>query len=118
VVDNLSDPDAVLVFDETGQEKSGIMTAGVGRQYTGTAGKITNAIDAVYCTYATSRGHCLIDGDLYVQKAYGAPVRAGAIRLAVPHAVAAPRAGPQQPTPIPMATPQSRPYRLGGAWSR
>jgi SRSO17 transposase len=70
VVDNLSDPDATLVFDETGQEKSGIMTAGVGRQYTGTVGKITNAIVAVYCTYATSRGHCLIDGDLYVQKAW------------------------------------------------
>jgi SRSO17 transposase len=70
VVDNLRDPDAVLVFDETGQEKSGIMTAGVGRQYTGTAGKITNAVVAVYCTYATSRGHCLIDGDLYVQKAW------------------------------------------------
>jgi SRSO17 transposase len=70
VVDNLRDPEAVLVFDETGQEKSGIMTAGVGRQYTGTAGKITNAIVAVYCTYATSRGHCLIDGDLYVQKAW------------------------------------------------
>jgi SRSO17 transposase len=70
VVDNLADPEAVLVFDETGQEKSGIMTAGVGRQYTGTVGKITNAVVAVYCTYATSRGHCLIDGDLYVQKAW------------------------------------------------
>ncbi len=64
----LGTSDAVLVFDETGQEKSGTATAGVGRQYTGTAGKITNAVVAVYCTYASSRGHCLIDGDLYVQK--------------------------------------------------
>ncbi len=70
VVENLEDPEAVLVFDETGQEKSGVMTAGVGRQYTGTAGKITNAIVAVYCTYATRHGHGLIDGDLYTQKAW------------------------------------------------
>ena len=70
VVRHLGDAGGGLVFDETGQEKSGTMTAGVGRQYTGTAGKITNAIVAVYCTYTTRHGHCLIDGDLYAQKGW------------------------------------------------
>jgi SRSO17 transposase len=67
-VRHLADPGAGLVFDETGQEKSGNATAGVGRQYTGTAGKITNAVVAVYTTYASRHGHALIDGDLYAQE--------------------------------------------------
>ena len=63
----LAAPGAVLVFDETGQEKKGEATAGVGRQYTGTTGQVSNAVVAVYCTFASPLGHCLIDGDLYVQ---------------------------------------------------
>lgn len=51
VVKHLRSSDAVLVLDETGQEKKGTHTAGVGRQYTGTAGKVTNCIVAVYATY-------------------------------------------------------------------
>ncbi len=38
----LSDPDAVLVIDETGFLKQGKASCGVGRQYTGSAGKVTN----------------------------------------------------------------------------
>ncbi|WP_374227363.1 IS701 family transposase [Streptomyces sp. AC512_CC834] len=67
-VRHLTAPGAVLVFDETGQEKKGTATAGVGRQYTGTTGQVSNAVVAVYCTYASALGHCLIDGDLYVQE--------------------------------------------------
>ncbi|MFF0041631.1 IS701 family transposase [Streptomyces mirabilis] len=67
-VRHLAAPGAVLVFDETGQEKKGTATAGVGRQYTGTTGQVSNAVVAVYCTYASAWGHCLIDGDLYVQE--------------------------------------------------
>ena len=37
-----------LIFDETGQLKKGTATAGAGSQYTGTAGRIENAIVAVY----------------------------------------------------------------------
>ena len=58
----------VLIFDETGDLKKGRATAGVGRQYTGTAGRIENAIVAVYAAYATAHGHALIDRELYVQK--------------------------------------------------
>ena len=44
----------VLIFDETGDLKKGTSTAATGRQYTGTAGRIENAIVAVYATYATA----------------------------------------------------------------
>jgi SRSO17 transposase len=42
-LERLADPDAVLVFDETGFLKQGKASCGVGRQYTGSAGKITNS---------------------------------------------------------------------------
>ena len=45
----------VLIFDETGEVKQGAATAGTGRQYTGTAGRIENAIVAVYAGYATAQ---------------------------------------------------------------
>jgi SRSO17 transposase len=57
----------VLIFDETGQANKGTKTAAVGRQYSGTMGRVENMIVAVYTTYATKRGHALIDRDLYVQ---------------------------------------------------
>jgi SRSO17 transposase len=42
------------------------MSAGVQRQYTGTAGRIENAQVAVYLTYTAPRGHALIDRELYL----------------------------------------------------
>ena len=42
VAERLGSLDAVLVVDDTGFEKKGRCSAGVQRQYTGTAGKITN----------------------------------------------------------------------------
>lgn len=62
----LGDPDGVLVPDETGDLKKGAHTVGVQRQYTGTAGRIENAQVAVYMTYASRRGHTLIDRRLYL----------------------------------------------------
>ena len=41
-LETLADPDAVLVLDETGFLKQGKASCGVHRQYTGSAGKITN----------------------------------------------------------------------------
>src|SRR4051812_19245033 len=40
-LETLADPDAVLVFDETGFLKQGKASCGVARQYTGSAGKNT-----------------------------------------------------------------------------
>jgi SRSO17 transposase len=44
--------DAVLIFDDTGFLKQGHSSVGVSRQYTGTAGKVTNCQVAVTCQYA------------------------------------------------------------------
>lgn len=65
-----ADPDAVLVVDETGDVKKGTKTVGVQRQYSGTAGRVENCQVAVYLTYASRRGHALIDRALYLPKSW------------------------------------------------
>lgn len=70
VLDGLGSERAVLVVDETGDLKKGTRTVGVQRQYTGTAGRIENAQVAVYLTYATTRGHALIDRALYMPRSW------------------------------------------------
>ncbi|MFE1458681.1 IS701 family transposase [Streptomyces sp. NPDC058735] len=57
---------AVLIVDETGFVKKGRSSAGVQRQYTGTAGRIENAQVGVFLALATSRGRALIDRMLYL----------------------------------------------------
>src|SRR5712671_2290726 len=47
------DDDAVLVIDETGFLKQGKASCGVARQYTGSAGKITNCQIGVFATYVS-----------------------------------------------------------------
>lgn len=70
VVENLSDDEAVLVVDETGDLKKATATVGVQRQYTGTAGQIENAQVAVYLVYSAARGHAAIDRALYVPRSW------------------------------------------------
>jgi SRSO17 transposase len=70
VVEQLGEPDAVLVLDETGFVKKGTHSAGVARQYTGTAGRIENAQVGVFLAYAAPTGVALIDRDLYLPKAW------------------------------------------------
>jgi len=72
VVEHLGDPQAVAVLDETGQEKKGEHTAGVKRQYVGCAGQVANAINVVYCTYASARGHAQVGARLYLPKEWAA----------------------------------------------
>src|SRR5277367_2179359 len=67
-LETLADPDAVLVLDETGFLKQGKASCGVGRQYTGSAGKITNCQIGVFATYASRHGHAFIDRALYLPK--------------------------------------------------
>jgi SRSO17 transposase len=66
VVETLGDPDAVLVLDETGFLKKGTKSAGVARQYTGTAGRIENAQVGVFLAYASRYGTAFLDRALYL----------------------------------------------------
>ena len=63
-------PDAVLVIDETGFLKQGKASCGVARQYTGSAGKITNCQIGVFAAYVSRHGHAFIDRALYLPKAW------------------------------------------------
>lgn len=69
-IEALGDPDGVLVVDETGFLKKGVHSVGVGRQYSGTAGRIENCQIGVFASYASRWGHALIDRQLYLPKAW------------------------------------------------
>ena len=66
VVEHLGDPEAVLVPDETGFLKKGDKSAGVQRQYSGTAGRVENCQVGVFLGYASRHGRALIDRALYL----------------------------------------------------
>ena len=66
--DLLAEPSGILVVDETGFLKSGSHSAGVQRQYTGTAGKTENCQIGVFVSYQSSRGRCLIHQRLYMPR--------------------------------------------------
>lgn len=66
VVENLGEAEASLVVDETGFPKQGQHSAGVKRQYSGTLGKVANCQIGVFLTYASRRGHALLDRELYL----------------------------------------------------
>jgi len=70
VVETLAAPDAVLVVDETGFLKQGRASCGVARQYTGSAGKITNCQIGVFMAYVSGQGHAFIDRALYLPRAW------------------------------------------------
>jgi SRSO17 transposase len=81
VIEHLGADDAVLVIDETGFLKQGKASCGVGRQYTGSAGKITNCQIGVFAAYVSTRGHAFIDRALYLPKSW----TGDAPRLAAAH---------------------------------
>ncbi|GHO47201.1 hypothetical protein KSX_84710 [Ktedonospora formicarum] len=70
VSESLSTPEAVVVIDETGFLKKGSKSVGVQRQYSGTAGRIENCQIGVFLSYASARGHALLDRELYLPKSW------------------------------------------------
>ena len=83
VADHLGDPQGILIVDETGFLKKGVHSAGVARQYSGTAGRIENCQVGVFAAYVGSRGHALVDRELYLSKAWtNDPARLQAVGLA------------------------------------
>ena len=69
-METLADPDGVVVLDETGFLKQGRASCGVARQYTGSAGKITNCQIGVFAAYVSRHGHAFIDRALYLPKSW------------------------------------------------
>ena len=81
-VETLASPAAVLVIDETGFLKQGKASCGVARQYTGSAGKISNCQIGVFAAYVSGKGHAFIDRALYLPKGWtGAPERLAAAHV-------------------------------------
>jgi SRSO17 transposase len=70
VVEHLGDSEAVVVADDTGFVKKGMKSAGVQRQYSGTAGRIENCQIGVFLAYASRHGHALIDRELYIPESW------------------------------------------------
>jgi len=62
----MGDEPAVLVIDETGFLKQGDKSAGVKRQYSGTAGRVENCQVGVFLSYATAQGTAVIDRELFL----------------------------------------------------
>jgi SRSO17 transposase len=56
------------LIDETGFLKQGKASCGAARQYTGSAGKITNNQTGVFASHISRHGHAFIDRALYLPK--------------------------------------------------
>jgi SRSO17 transposase len=66
VIEQLGEAAGILVVDETGFVKKGKQSAGVARQYSGTAGRRENSQIGVFLSYASSKGAAFIDRALYL----------------------------------------------------
>lgn len=79
VVEYLGDAGGVLIVDDTGFLKKGTRSAGVQRQYSGTAGRVENCQIGTFLAYASDDGHALVDRELYVPESWTADrIRCGA----------------------------------------
>jgi len=70
ILEHLQTPQAVLILDETGFLKKGTQSAGVQRQYSGTAGRVENCQIGVFLAYATPSGTALMDRELFLPKSW------------------------------------------------
>ncbi len=66
VMEHLREEGGILVVDETGFIKKGKKSAGVARQYSGTAGRRENCQVGVFLLYASRSGQAFIDRALYL----------------------------------------------------
>ncbi len=70
VADKLGEDGGVLIIDDTGFIKKGTTSAGVQRQYSGTAGRTENCQIGVFAAYAAAGGRALVDRELYLPKSW------------------------------------------------
>jgi SRSO17 transposase len=87
VVEQLGDPAAILVLDETAVVKKGTASAGVDKQYAGSVGKLENAQVGVFLAYASPQGVAFLDRALYLPEAWTTD-RARAQAAGIPDTVA------------------------------
>ncbi len=69
-LEQLGQESAILAIDETSFPKRGKKSAGVGVQYCGTTGQVENCQVGVFLSYVTTKGHTLIDRELYLPFAW------------------------------------------------
>jgi SRSO17 transposase len=77
VREHLADPAAILVIDETGFLEKGTKSAGVERQYCGTAGKLDNCQVGVFLAYSSqlpAQTQVLVDRELYLPEDWASDV--------------------------------------------
>ncbi len=72
VIEQLGEPGGILAVDETGFVKKGKKSAGVARQYSGTAGRRENSQIGVFLLYASRSGAAFIDRALYLPEEWTA----------------------------------------------
>jgi SRSO17 transposase len=72
VNEHLGEGGGILVVDETGFVKKGKKSAGVARQYSGTAGRRENSQVGVFLLYASAKGYAFIDRALYLPEEWTA----------------------------------------------
>lgn len=72
ITSELADDQAVLVVDETGDEKPSTDAVGAAHQYSGALDGVGLCQVAVHLTYASVRGHAMIDRELYLPAAWAA----------------------------------------------
>ena len=70
VVECFGEEEGIGLLDETGFLKQGKHSAGVQRQYTGTAGKIANCQVGVFLGYVGQGGHAFLDRRLYLPRSW------------------------------------------------
>ncbi|MEV5886714.1 IS701 family transposase [Streptomyces sp. NPDC052020] len=70
VAKHLGDDNGVLVIDDTGFLEKGTTSAGVQRQYSGTAGRTENRQIGVFAAYTSAAGRTLVDREPYLPKSW------------------------------------------------
>lgn len=68
VAKTISSENGMLSVDGSDIPKKGNHSAGVGRQYCGTLGKVENCQAGVFCAYAGSGGYAIVERELYFQQ--------------------------------------------------
>ena len=85
VIENVGDPDGVLIADPTGFAKKGRKSAGVQRQYSGTLGRVDNCQIGTFLAFVNTAGdRVLIDRELYIPEQTWFGDRARCDEAAVP----------------------------------